>query len=37
MFVCLQMFIGSLSGCLSTDLMDFIGARGGIGRSEYNW
>ena len=31
MFVRLQMFIGSLSECLSTDLMDFIGVRGGRG------
>ena len=29
MFVCLQMFVGSLSECLSTDLMDFIAVRGG--------
>ena len=29
MFVCLQMFVGPLSECLSTDLMDFIGVRGG--------
>ena len=29
MFVCLQLFVGSLSECLSTDLMDFIGVRGG--------
>ena len=28
MFVCLQMFVGSFSECLSTDLMDFIGVRG---------
>ena len=29
MFLCLQMFVGPLSECLSTDLMDFIGIRGG--------
>ena len=29
MFVCLQMFVGPLSECLSTDLINFIGIRGG--------
>ena len=28
MFVCLQLFVGSLSECMSTDLVDFIGVRG---------